>query len=200
MVWSYLNSPRYICFKLQVCEEVVNRVTHYLPLVLFIFLILGLYTFLDREESDLRSVLLNKDFPNFSLSRLDNEEIVTQDDLLELPSILNVWATWCIACRIEHPFLMELKNESRIKIYGLNYKDDRNKAIKLLDQIGDPYEFSIFDKEGKLAIDLGVYGAPETFLIDNEGIILVRHVGVLTPEVWERKFEIVLSKLKEDAK
>jgi len=200
MVWSYLNSPRYICFKLQVCEEVVNRVTHYLPLVLFIFLILGLYTFLDREESDLRSVLLNKDFPNFSLSRLDNEEIVTQDDLLELPSILNVWATWCIACRVEHPFLMELKNESRIKIYGLNYKDDRNKAIKLLDQIGDPYEFSIFDKEGKLAIDLGVYGAPETFLIDNEGIILVRHVGVLTPEVWERKFEIVLSKLKEDAK
>ena len=200
MVWSYLNSPRYICFKLQVCEEVVNRVTHYLPLVLFIFLILGLYTFLDREESDLRSVLLNKEFPNFSLSRLDNEEIVTQDDLLELPSILNVWATWCIACRVEHPFLMELKNESRIKIYGLNYKDDRNKAIKLLDQIGDPYEFSIFDKEGKLAIDLGVYGAPETFLIDNEGIILVRHVGVLTPEVWERKFEIVLSKLKEDAK
>lgn len=178
----------------------MNRVTHYLPLVLFIFLILGLYTFLDREESDLRSVLLNKDFPNFSLSRLDNEEIVTQDDLLELPSILNVWATWCIACRVEHPFLMELKNESRIKIYGLNYKDDRNKAIKLLDQIGDPYEFSIFDKEGKLAIELGVYGAPETFLIDNEGIILVRHVGVLTPEVWEQKFEIVLSKLKEDAK
>ena len=200
MVWSYLNSPRYICFKLQVCEEVVNRVTHYLPRALFILLILGLFTFLDREESDLRSVLLNKDFPNFSLSRLDNGEIITKDDLIELPSLLNVWATWCVACLVEHPFLMEIRNESRIKIYGLNYKDDRNKAIKLLDQIGDPYEFSIFDKEGKLAIDLGVYGAPETFLIDNEGIILVRHVGVLTPEVWERKFEIVLSKLKEDAK
>ena len=95
---------------------------------------------------------------------------------------------------------MELKNESRIKIYGLNYKDDRNKALKLLDKIGDPYEFSIFDKEGKLAIDLGVYGAPETFLIDNEGIIRVRHVGVLTPEVWEQKFNSVLSKLKEDEK
>ncbi len=95
---------------------------------------------------------------------------------------------------------MELKNESRIKIYGLNYKDDRNKAIKLLDKIGDPYEFSIFDKDGKLAIDLGVYGAPETFLIDKEGIIRVRHVGVLTPEVWEQKFNSVLSKLKEDEK
>jgi len=178
----------------------MNRLTHYLPLALFILLILGLFAFLDREESDLRSVLLNKEFPNFSLSRLDNEEIITKDDLLELPSLLNVWATWCVACLVEHPFLMELKNEARIKIYGLNYKDDRNKALKLLDKIGDPYEFSIFDKDGKLAIDLGVYGAPETFLIDNEGVIRVRHVGVLTPEVWEQKFNSVLSKLKEDEK
>ena len=178
----------------------MNRLTHYLPLALFIVLVLGLFTFLDREESDLRSVLLNKDFPNFSLSRLDNAEIITKDDLLELPSLLNVWATWCVACLVEHPFLMELKNESRIKIYGLNYKDDRNKALKLLDRIGDPYELSIFDKDGKLAIDLGVYGAPETILIDNEGIIRVRHVGVLTPEVWEQKFNSVLSKLKEDEK
>ena len=178
----------------------MNRLTHYLPLALFIVLILGLFTFLDREESDLRSVLLNKDFPNFSLSRLDNEEVITKDDLLELPSLLNVWATWCVACLVEHPFLMDLKTNSRIKIYGLNYKDDRNKAIQLLDKIGDPYEFSIFDKDGKLAIDLGVYGAPETFLIDKEGIIRVRHVGVLTPEVWEQKFNSVLSKLKEDEK
>jgi len=111
---------------------------------------------------------------------------------------LNVWATWCVACLVEHPFLMELRNESRIKIYGLNYKDDRNKALKLLHKIGDPYEFSIFDKEGKLAIDLGVYGAPETFLIDNQGIIRVRHVGVLTQEVWEQKFKSALSELKED--
>ena len=176
----------------------MNRLTHYLPLALFIVLILGLFTFLDREERDLRSVLLNKDFPNFSLSKLNNEEVITKDDLLELPSLLNVWATWCVACLVEHPFLMELKKNSRIKIYGLNYKDDRNKAIKLLDKIGDPYEFSIFDKDGKLAIDLGVYGAPETFLIDKEGIIRVRHVGVLTPEVWEQKFNSVLSKLKED--
>ena len=176
----------------------MNRLTHYLPLALFIVLILGLFTFLDREERDLRSVLLNKDFPNFSLSKLNNEEVITKDDLLELPSLLNVWATWCVACLVEHPFLMELKKNSRIKIYGLNYKDDRNKAIKLLDKIGDPYEFSIFDKDGKLAIDLGVYGAPETFLIDKEGIIRVRHVGVLTPEVWQQKFNSVLSKLKED--
>ena len=178
----------------------MNRLTHYLPLALFIVLVLGLFTFLDREESDLRSVLLNKDFPNFSLSRLDNEEVISKDSLTEFPSLLNVWATWCVACRVEHPFLMELKKESKIKIYGLNYKDDRNKATKLLDKIGDPYEFSIFDREGKLAIDLGDYGAPETFLLDNKGIIRVRHVGVLTPEVWEQKFNSVLLKIKEDEK
>ena len=178
----------------------MNRIAHYLPLTLFILLILGLFTFLDREESDLRSVLLDKDFPNFSLSRLDNEEVISKDSLTEFPSLLNVWATWCVACRVEHPFLMELKKESKIKIYGLNYKDDRNKATKLLDKIGDPYEFSIFDRQGKLAIDLGVYGAPETFLLDNKGIIRVRHVGVLTPEVWEQKFNSVLLKIKEDEK
>tara|TARA_Y100000590_G_scaffold237331_1_gene267144 strand:+ start:249 stop:785 length:537 start_codon:yes stop_codon:yes gene_type:complete len=178
----------------------MNRIAHYLPLTLFILLILGLFTFLDREENDLRSVLLDKDFPNFSLSRLDNEEVISKDSLTEFPSLLNVWATWCVACRVEHPFLMELKKESKIKIYGLNYKDDRNKATKLLDKIGDPYEFSIFDRQGKLAIDLGVYGAPETFLLDNKGIIRVRHVGVLTPEVWEQKFNSVLLKIKEDEK
>ncbi len=178
----------------------MNRIAHYLPLALFILLILGLFTFLDREESDLRSVLLDKDFPNFSLSRLDNEEVISKDSLTEFPSLLNVWATWCVACRVEHPFLMELKKESKIKIYGLNYKDDRNKATKLLDKIGDPYEFSIFDRQGKLAIDLGVYGAPETFLLDNKGIIRVRHVGVLNAEVWEQKFNSVLLKIKEDEK
>jgi cytochrome c biogenesis protein CcmG/thiol:disulfide interchange protein DsbE len=86
----------------------MNRITHYLPLIFFIFLIIGLFTFLDNEESDLRSVLLDKNFPDFSLSKLKNQEIVTKNDLVELPSLLNVWATWCIDCRVEHPFLMRL--------------------------------------------------------------------------------------------
>ena len=196
MVWGNPNCAGHFCFKFQANKKAMNRITHYLPLIFFIFLIIGLFTFLDNEESDLRSVLLDKDFPDFSLSKLENQEIVTKNDLVELPSLLNVWATWCIACRVEHPFLMRLRNESTINIYGLNYKDDRSKAINLLDQIGDPYEFSIFDHEGVLAIDLGVYGAPETFLIDKSGIIRVRHVGVLTPEVWEEKFNGVLNDLK----
>tara|TARA_Y100000590_G_scaffold10122_1_gene12451 strand:+ start:16356 stop:16883 length:528 start_codon:yes stop_codon:yes gene_type:complete len=175
----------------------MSRLIKFIPLVLFILLVLSLFSFLDKGQGELKSVLLDKDFPDFSLTKLSSKEIVTKDNLVELPSLLNVWATWCIACRVEHPFLMKLKKESTISIYGLNYKDNGVKAINLLNQIGDPYEFSIFDQEGKLAIDLGVYGAPETFLIDRKGVIRVRHVGVLTPEVWEEKFKKVLDYLDE---
>ena len=165
----------------------MNRVTHFLPFIFFISLIIILFSFLDKDEDQLHSVLLEKNFPDFSLPKLESQETVTSQDFSELPLLLNVWATWCIACRVEHPFLMKLKEESVVKIYGLNYKDQREKAIKLLDQIGNPYEFSIFDQKGKLALDLGVYGAPETFLVDEKGVIKVRHVGVLTKEVWEKK-------------
>ena len=170
----------------------MNRVTHFLPFIFFIFFIIALFSFLDKDEDQLRSVLLDKNFPDFSLPKLESQEMVTGQDFSELPSLLNVWATWCIACRVEHPFLMRLKEESTVKIYGLNYKDQREKALKLLDQIGNPYEFSIFDQKGKLALDLGVYGAPETFLIDEKGVIRVRHVGVLTEDVWEKKFKVIL--------
>ena len=175
----------------------MNKLLRFLPLALFVLLIAILFSFLDKGQDELKSVLLNKDFPDFSLTRLSNQQTVSEADLVDLPSILNVWATWCVACRVEHPFLMKLKKESTISIYGLNYKDDRDKAINLLNKIGDPYEFSIFDQEGKLAIDLGVYGAPETFLLDRKGVIRVRHVGVLTPEVWEEKFRKALENLDE---
>ena len=177
----------------------MNRITHFLPFIFFISLIVLLFSFLDKDEDQLRSVLLDKSFPDFSLPKLESQETVTGQDFSELPLLLNVWATWCIACRVEHPFLMQLKEESVVKIYGLNYKDQREKAIKLLDQIGNPYEFSIFDQKGKLALDLGVYGAPETFLVDEKGVIKVRHVGVLTKEVWEKKFKVILDEFKEDA-
>ena len=177
----------------------MNRITHFLSFIFFISLIVLLFSFLDKDEDQLRSVLLDKNFPDFSLPKLESQETVTGQDFSELPLLLNVWATWCIACRVEHPFLMQLKEESVVKIYGLNYKDQREKAIKLLDQIGNPYEFSIFDQKGKLALDLGVYGAPETFLVDEKGVIKVRHVGVLTKEVWEKKFKVILDEFKEDA-
>lgn len=160
-----------------------------IPLIIFVALILVLFTFLSGREDQLESVLVDKSFPEFSLTSLSDESsFKSKKDISELPALVNVWATWCIACRVEHPFLMKLKENSTIKIYGLNYKDDRIKALDLLERDGDPFEFSIYDFEGRLAIDLGVYGAPETFFIDKEGIVRERHVGVVDEKVWQEKF------------
>ena len=160
-----------------------------IPLIIFLVLILVLFTFLSGREDQLESVLVDKSFPEFSLTSLSDESsFKSKKDISELPALVNVWATWCIACRVEHPFLMKLKENSTIKIYGLNYKDDRIKALDLLERDGNPFEFSIYDFEGRLAIDLGVYGAPETFFIDKEGIVRERHVGVVDEKVWQEKF------------
>ncbi len=160
-----------------------------IPLIIFLALILVLFTFLSGREDQLESVLVDKSFPEFSLTSLSDESsFKSKKDISELPALVNVWATWCIACRVEHPFLMKLKESSTIKIYGLNYKDDRIKALDLLERDGNPFEFSIYDFEGRLAIDLGVYGAPETFFIDKEGIVRERHVGVVDEKVWQEKF------------
>ena len=171
----------------------MKKFVHIAPLVIFMFLILALFSFLQRDNNQLNSVLIDKNFPEFNLTKLENKNVVlTKGDISNFPAIVNVWATWCITCRIEHPFLLELKQESKINIYGLNYKDNRQKALDLLERDGNPFEFSVYDEEGSLAMDLGVYGAPETFLINSDGIIKARHVGALTPEVWDKKFVIHL--------
>ena len=160
-----------------------------LPLVVFSGLIILLFSFLSEKDDQLETVLIDSSFPNFSLPALsDDSMVLTKEDISELPALINVWATWCIACRIEHPFLMRLKEDSEVTIYGLNYKDNKQKALDLLERDGNPFEFSIYDLEGRLAIDLGVYGAPETFFIDKNGIIRERHVGVVDETVWQKKF------------
>ena len=167
----------------------MKKIIDILPLTLFVGLIVVLFSFLSKKDGQLETVLIDKSFPEFSIASLsDNSEILTKDDISQLPALINVWATWCIACRVEHPFLMELKQESILTIYGLNYKDNRNKALDLLKRDGNPFEFSIYDFDGRLAIDLGVYGAPETFFIDKNGLIRERHVGVIDKKVWEDKF------------
>ena len=169
--------------------KVMKKLIDILPLLTFIILIGVLFSFLSNKNNQLETVLIDDTFPQFSLSSLkDSSETLTQYDIKKLPALINIWATWCIACRIEHPFLMKLKEESVLPIYGLNYKDNREKALELLERDGDPFEFSIYDFEGRLAIDLGVYGAPETFFIDSNGVIRERHVGVVDEDVWKKKF------------
>ena len=167
----------------------MKKIIDVLPLAIFIGLIVVLFSFLSEKDGQLETVLIDSSFPEFSTSSLsDPSLILTKEDISQLPALVNVWATWCIACRVEHPFLMKLKEESVLTIYGLNYKDNRNKAIDLLKRDGNPFEFSIYDFEGRLAIDLGVYGAPETFFVDKNGVIRERHVGVVDETVWEKKF------------
>ena len=172
----------------------MKKIINALPLVVFASLIIVLFSFLSDKDDQLETALLESYFPEFKLGSLSDESrILTKQDIIKLPALINVWATWCIACRVEHPFLMKLKEESRLTIYGLNYKDNKLKALDLLERDGNPFEFSIYDFEGRLAIDLGVYGAPETFFIDKNGLIRERHVGVIDEKVWEEKFSKYLN-------
>ena len=172
----------------------MKKIINALPLVVFASLIIVLFSFLSDRDDQLETALIDSSFPEFKLGSLSDESrVLTKQDIIKLPALINVWATWCIACRVEHPFLMKLKEESRLTIYGLNYKDNKLKALDLLERDGDPFEFSIYDFEGRLAIDLGVYGAPETFFIDKNGLIRERHVGVIDEKVWEEKFSKYLN-------
>ena len=167
----------------------MKKIIDVLPLVVFASLIIVLFSFLSDKDDQLETALIDSSFPEFKLGSLSDESrVLTKQDIIKLPALINVWATWCIACRVDHPFLMKLKEESRLTIYGLNYKDNKLKALDLLERDGNPFEFSIYDFEGRLAIDLGVYGAPETFFIDKNGLIRERHVGVIDEKVWEDKF------------
>ncbi|STI47520.1 thiol:disulfide interchange protein (cytochrome C-type biogenesis protein) [Escherichia coli] len=112
--------------------------------------------------------------------------------------LLNVWATWCPTCRAEHQYLNQLSAQG-IRVVGMNYKDDRQKAIRWLKELGNPYALSLFDGDGMLGLDLGVYGAPETFLIDGNGIIRYRHAGDLNPRVWEEEIKPLWEKYSKEA-
>lgn len=161
------------------------RLLLFIPLALFTILGLFLWKGLSIDPRELPSALLNKPFPDFQQSALrDPERILKNTDFIGHPVIINVWATWCPSCRKEHAQLLEIAQEAKIPVIGLNYKDDRNAAIAWLEQLGDPYQFNIFDERGMLGLDLGVYGAPETYLLDAKGIIRHRQVGVMTAEVW----------------
>ena len=153
--------------------------------VLVIFLMIGL----SRDPTFVPSPLIGKQIPAFSLPRLGApDEFVTDTDLRGKYSVLNVWATWCVGCRQEHPVLNQIAAQGQVPIYGLNWKDDVVLASDWLQQLGNPYTATAFDGEGRVAIDWGVYGAPETFLIAPDGTILYRHISPMTMEVWENEF------------
>ncbi|MBA6412429.1 DsbE family thiol:disulfide interchange protein [Parahaliea sp. F7430] len=159
------------------------RLKLFLPLILFVLLALFLFRGLSLDPNAMPSALIDRPFPAFDLPALQREGELGNDLLQGQVSLVNVWATWCISCRVEHPYLDKLA-KAGVNIVGLNYKDDPQAARRWLQDLGDPYQLNILDSEGRLGLDLGVYGAPETYVVDAEGVIRYRHVGVVDERVW----------------
>ncbi len=164
--------------------------TRYLiPIIAFVLLVVVFRVGLERDPTFVPSPLIGKPAPEFRLPRLQYpDQQVTDADLRGQVSLLNVWATWCVGCRQEHATLNEIAARGTVPIYGLNWKDDRDLAIRWLEQLGNPYVATAVDGDGRVAIDWGVYGAPETFLISADGIVLHKHLGPLTRGIWESDF------------
>ncbi len=174
----------------------MKRLWFLIPLAAFLALAVILTIGLGLDPHEVPSPLINKPAPKFSLARLDDaNKIVKLEDLRGKAFILNVWASWCVACREEHPVLVEFAKKRMVPIYGLNYKDTRVDANAWLAGFGNPYDASFFDEDGRVGIDFGVYGVPETFVVDGNGVIRMKHIGPLTPEILAKKIEPLLKKL-----
>lgn len=161
----------------------------FLPLAVFAVLVPVFIIGLTKDPRELPSPFIDEPAPEFSLPSLtEPEKTVSSSDYAGQYALINVWATWCVGCRQEHNFLMELSRSQDVPIYGINWRDNRDEALRWLQALGDPYVASGFDADGRVGIDWGVYGAPETFLVSAEGVVLHKHLGPLDATAWERDF------------
>jgi cytochrome c biogenesis protein CcmG/thiol:disulfide interchange protein DsbE len=159
------------------------------PIALFAALIAVFFVGLGRDKETIPSPLIGKAAPVFELARLDDPaRTIGTKDFAGKPYLLNVWATWCVGCRQEHEVLLEIARRGEIPILGLNWKDERDLAQRWLRDLGNPYVANAVDDEGRVAIDWGVYGAPETFLIDASGNVAHKLVGPMSIQIWEQEF------------
>jgi cytochrome c biogenesis protein CcmG/thiol:disulfide interchange protein DsbE len=160
------------------------RLKLFLPLFLFVGMAAFLFRGLSLDPRAMPSALIDRPLPEFNLPVLGQERLLSREDIVGEAALLNVWATWCVSCRVEHPYLIQI-GASGVPIYGINYKDEDAAAGRWLAELGDPYRANIADREGSLGLDLGVYGAPETYLVDAAGVVRYRHVGVVDERVWK---------------
>ena len=167
-----------------------------IPLGLLLVLVFFLGAGLHLNPREVPSPLIGKAAPSFALTSLEQPTLtIRRDDLLGKVWMLNVWASWCSSCREEHPLLMEFAQKNLLPIYGLNYKDELVAGVKWLRNFGNPYTYSLFDHDGRVGIDWGVYGVPETFIIDQQGVVRFKHIGALTPEVLRKRIEPLVRQL-----
>ena len=182
----------------------MKRLVYFIPLVIAIAGLVLFFAYMQEinEGKDIKaldSALIGKSVPDFSLPSLqDASRLLSKEDLKGKAGLLNVWATWCPSCRVEHPHLNKIAASGDAPVFGLNYKDEREAAKQWLDKLGNPYQFNIFDSEGRLGFDLGVYGAPETFVIDKNAMVRMKHVGVVDDKVWHEKIKPLIDQLNAE--
>jgi cytochrome c biogenesis protein CcmG, thiol:disulfide interchange protein DsbE len=171
-----------------------------IPLALFGVLVAFLAIGLNRDPHEVPSPLVSRAAPPFKVAQLiANDKMFSPADMKGQVWMLNVWASWCVACRVEHPLLVELARSQVVPVIGLDYKDQRPAALKFLAQLGDPYELSAFDADGRVGIDYGVYGVPETFIIDKHGVIRHKQIGPITAEALQKTILPLIEQLKKQS-
>lgn len=169
-----------------------------IPLVLFVLLVIFLAIGLNRDPHELPSPLINKPAPAFEIAQLSEpNKTFSPASMKGKVWVLNVWASWCVACREEHPVLVELAKSQVAPVIGLDYKDQRQDALAMLARQGNPYLLSAFDANGRVGIDYGVYGVPETYVIDKAGIIRFKHIGPITMDLLNQKMYPLISELQK---
>ena len=160
-----------------------------IPLIIFVVIAVFLYFSLNSISSKLPSPLLGKMFPNIEAKDFYSDESVLLTDLFsDNMSLVNVWASWCVTCRQEHQMMMKIANNKDLQLIGINYKDTRADGEKYLEVMGNPFDVIVFDPSGKIGLDLGVYATPETFLVNQQGVILYKHIGAIDSKIWEEGF------------
>jgi cytochrome c biogenesis protein CcmG/thiol:disulfide interchange protein DsbE len=167
-----------------------------LPLALFVVFAGFLYLSLDSNPRKLPSPLVGKAFPAVSGTELFSGETIKLNDLFinEKFSLVNVWASWCVTCRAEHTVIMNTAKNETLQMIGINYKDEQENAKKYLEMLGNPFEVIVFDPEGEIGLELGVYATPETFLVDREGLIVYKHIGEINNQAWQENFVPLINK------
>lgn len=172
------------------------KLSYTLPLMIFLVVALILYRGLHLHPTRVPSPLINKPAPTFNLPSLMTHQMSSNRDFLNHVTLVNVWATWCVACAEEHAFLLSLAKDPSIVLYGFNYKDQPKTAITWLKEHGNPYKTIAVDQEGITAINWGVYGTPETFIIDKKGIIRYKQIGPLNAYAWEHTLKPIIKQLQ----
>jgi cytochrome c biogenesis protein CcmG/thiol:disulfide interchange protein DsbE len=171
-----------------------------IPISAFVLLGILLAYGLRLDPRRIPSPLIDKPLPEFRLPTLENpKKTLGNSDIKGRVVLINVWASWCVACKQEHPVLLALSREKQVPLIGLNYKDKREDALAMLKTEGSPYDISIVDANGRVGIDWGVYGVPETFVVDKRGVIRYKQIGPITPEAWDKTLLPMIRKLAAES-